>query len=158
MKTVLKQQENASENNPVATGKRYFKRPVETILKQQANATSKRQWKLTALQRKTNSFPSKNFLQSRREQCLRFLPTLPTHVHNNPRVVGGKLLQGPTLHCRSQCCLNTISSFFLKWANHGLFFVYFQSFLKKHQYNFATNSCEKCPSSIWPWDSNSRPS
>ena len=37
---------------------------------------------------------------------------------------------------------------FLKMGHHGLFFVYFQSFSNRHQYNFTTNYCEKCPSRI----------
>ena len=33
--------------------------------------------------------------------------------------------------------------FFFKWANPGLFFVYFRSFSKKHQYNFYKKSMWK---------------
>ena len=47
-------------------------------------------------------------------------------------------------------------SFFLKWANPGLFFVYFQSFKQTiiflHQINV-----NKCPSSIRRQDSNPQP-
>ena len=32
-----------------------------------------------------------------------------------------------------------------KWANHGLFFVYFRSFPNK-QYNFYNKHCDKSPS------------
>ena len=35
------------------------------------------------------------------------------------------------------------------WANPGPFFVYFQT-------NITTNKYEKCPYSIWHWDSNPR--
>ena len=45
---------------------------------------------------------------------------------------------------------------FLKWANPGLFFVYFRSFQTSTTI-FTTNQCEKCPSSIWGWDSNPQP-
>ena len=38
----------------------------------------------------------------------------------------------------------------------GLFLIYFRLF-KKH-YNFTTNKCERCPTSIWCWDLNPRPS
>ena len=44
-----------------------------------------------------------------------------------------------------------------KWANPGLFFVYFQSF-QTNITIFTTTICEKCPSSIWCWDSNPQPS
>ena len=47
--------------------------------------------------------------------------------------------------------------FFLKWANPGLFFVYFRSF-QTNITIFTTIICEKCPSSIPCRDSNSRPS
>ena len=43
-----------------------------------------------------------------------------------------------------------------KWANPGLFFVYFQSFSNK-QYNFYKKYVKKCPSSIRCRDSNPRP-
>ena len=51
---------------------------------------------------------------------------------------------------------NLIVFFFKKWANLGLFFVYFRSFQTNNTI-FTTNQCEKCPSSIWRWDSNPRP-
>ena len=44
---------------------------------------------------------------------------------------------------------------FFKWAIPGLFFIYFRLF--KQLYNF-TDKCEKCPFSIWCWDSNLWPS
>ena len=37
-------------------------------------------------------------------------------------------------------------------------FRLFSFFSNKHEYNFSTNKCEKCPSSIWHWDSNPQPS
>ena len=43
-----------------------------------------------------------------------------------------------------------------KWANPGLFFVYFRSFQTNNTI-FTTIICEKCPSNIWCWDSNPRP-
>ena len=46
--------------------------------------------------------------------------------------------------------------FLKKWANPGLFFVYFRSF-QTNITIFTTNICEKCPSSIWCRDSNPRP-
>ena len=52
-----------------------------------------------------------------------------------------------------------ISIFFKKWANHGLFFVYFQSFQTNNTI-FITNQCQKlskCPSSIRFWDLNPQP-
>ena len=47
-------------------------------------------------------------------------------------------------------------SFFKKWANPGLFFVYLWTFQKINT-NFTINQCEKCPSSIRRRDSNPRP-
>ena len=41
----------------------------------------------------------------------------------------------------------------IKWAIPGLFFVYFCLFKQ----TLHTNICEKCPSSIWCWDSNPGP-
>ena len=46
--------------------------------------------------------------------------------------------------------------FFFQWANAGLFFVYFWSF-QTNITIFATNQCEKCPSSIQCQDSNPQP-
>ena len=48
--------------------------------------------------------------------------------------------------------------FFKKWANPGLFFVYFWSFQTNNTI-FTTNQCEKmsCPSSIRRQDSNPGP-
>ena len=46
--------------------------------------------------------------------------------------------------------------FFKKWANPGLFFIYFRSF-QTNNTTFTTNQCEKCPSSIWSWDLNPQP-
>ena len=46
--------------------------------------------------------------------------------------------------------------FLKKWANPGLFFIYFRSFQTNNTI-FTTNQCEKCPSSTWHWDSNPRP-
>ena len=53
---------------------------------------------------------------------------------------------------------NKQGSNFFKWANPGLFLVYFWSF-QTNSKNFTTNQCEKmsCPSSIWHRDSNPRP-
>ena len=45
---------------------------------------------------------------------------------------------------------------FFKWANLSLFFN-LSSFLINST-NFTTNKCEKCPSGIRHWDSNSQPS
>ena len=50
-----------------------------------------------------------------------------------------------------------ISSFFKKWANPGLFLVYFRSFQTNIITIFRKNNCEKCPSSIRCLDSNPRP-
>ena len=58
---------------------------------------------------------------------------------------------------RECCYLVHKYSFFQKWANPGLIFVYFRSF-QTHITIFTTNKCEKCPSSIRCRDSNSRPS
>ena len=46
--------------------------------------------------------------------------------------------------------------FFFKWANPGLFLFDFRLFNQTNT-NFATNQCEKCPSSIQCWDSNQQP-
>ena len=46
---------------------------------------------------------------------------------------------------------------FLKWANPGLFFVYFRSFQTNIITIFTTNICEKCPSSIQCRDLNPQP-
>ena len=51
------------------------------------------------------------------------------------------------------------------WATYFLFlngpspasFYLFSSFQTKIRYNFTTNKCENCPSSIWCWDLNPRP-
>ena len=48
---------------------------------------------------------------------------------------------------------------FFKWANPGLFLVYFLSFQSKNTI-FSTNQCEKmskCPFSIWHQDLNPQP-
>ena len=55
-------------------------------------------------------------------------------------------------NCKYLLCLKR--SFF-KWANPGLFFVYFRSF-QTNNTNFTIN-VKKCPSSIQSWDSNPRP-
>ena len=49
-------------------------------------------------------------------------------------------------------------NFLKKWANPGLFFVYFRSF-KTNNTIFTTNQCEKmsCPSSFRYWELNPRP-
>ena len=54
---------------------------------------------------------------------------------------------------------STLLVFFKKWANPGLFFVYFQS-LQTNNTILTTNQCEKmlCPSSMRHWDSNPRTS
>ena len=54
--------------------------------------------------------------------------------------------------------VSIISSFFKKWANPGLFFIYFWYFQTNNK-NFTPNQFEKmsCPSSIRRWDSNPRP-
>ena len=44
---------------------------------------------------------------------------------------------------------------FEKWANPFLFFIYFA--FQTHFTMFTTNKCEKCPSSMWYRDLNSRP-
>ena len=51
-----------------------------------------------------------------------------------------------------------ISSCFVAAAAGVNFFVCFRSFQSNIITNFTTNICEKCASSIWCWDSNSRPS
>ena len=43
------------------------------------------------------------------------------------------------------CCANPAS------------FIIFSVFSNKHDYNFTTNVCEKCPSSIWCLESNFQP-
>ena len=57
-----------------------------------------------------------------------------------------------------QTCLGNILnfSFFKKQAIPTSFPFVFDS-SNKH-YNFTANKCEKCPSTIWCWDSNPRPS
>ena len=66
----------------------------------------------------------------------------------------------PTIRSKEDLLCEAVERFpiFKKWANSGLFFVYFRSFSNKHHYNFTTNICEKCPSSIRCRDSNPRPS
>ena len=39
----------------------------------------------------------------------------------------------------TQLSLNKNDNFLKKWANPGLFFVYFRSFSNKHYYNFTTD-------------------
>ena len=46
--------------------------------------------------------------------------------------------------------------FLKKWANPGLFFIYFH-FSNTHYKFYNKQVCEKCVSSIRCWDSNSRP-
>ena len=62
------------------------------------------------------------------------------------------------LFCRSSCG-PYMGIVFFKWANPGLFFVYFLSFQVKH---YSTNNKSmwkmSCPSSIWHRDSNPWPS
>ena len=48
------------------------------------------------------------------------------------------------------------TSFFLKRANPGLFFIYFCLFKQTLQFLQQINM-KKCPSSVWYWDSNSQP-
>ena len=45
---------------------------------------------------------------------------------------------------------------FFKWANPGLFFIYFWSFQVNNNI-LTTNKCEISPSSIQRWNSNPRP-
>ena len=48
--------------------------------------------------------------------------------------------------------------FFKKWANLGLFFIYFRSFQKKHYFQFLQQIyVKKCPSSIRSRDLNPQP-
>ena len=55
-------------------------------------------------------------------------------------------------------CLNRQKFFFKKkWANPGLFFVYFWSFETNIDTIFTTNQCEKWTSSIRRQDSNPQP-
>ena len=58
---------------------------------------------------------------------------------------------------QEQTYIANVQCFFKKWANPGLFFVYFRLFKQTLQF-FTTNKCEKCPSSIWCRDSNPQPS
>ena len=61
-------------------------------------------------------------------------------------------------HCAEKSA-NTVKCFFKKrWANPGLFFVYFWSF-QTNNIIFTTNQCERmsCPSGIWHWDLNPQP-
>ena len=50
-----------------------------------------------------------------------------------------------------------VTFFLKKWANTGLFFIYFRLFKQTLQFLQQTN-VKKCPSSIWCRDSNSQPS
>ena len=55
-----------------------------------------------------------------------------------------------------QCIRVPIGHFFKKWANSGLFLIYFRLF--KHTLQFLQQiNVNKCPSSIRCQDSNSRP-
>ena len=47
--------------------------------------------------------------------------------------------------------------FLKKMCQPRLLFHLFSVFSLKH-FNFSTNQCEKCPSSIWCWDANPQPS
>ena len=53
-------------------------------------------------------------------------------------------------------CASVLSWFFQKWADPGLFFIYFRLFKHKLQF-FQQINVEKCPSSIGCRDLNSRP-
>ena len=61
------------------------------------------------------------------------------------------------LYCSSLLLLWLVTMvFFKKWAKPGLFFIYFCLF--KHTLQFLQQiNVIKCPSSIWCWDSNTRP-
>ena len=48
-------------------------------------------------------------------------------------------------------------TYYFLWANPGLFFIYFRLFNQTIQILHQIN-VNKCPSSIWRWDSNSQPS
>ena len=50
--------------------------------------------------------------------------------------------------------LTNYTPYFKKWANPGLFFIYFWSFQTNIITIFTTNKCEKCPSSIRCWELN----
>ena len=59
---------------------------------------------------------------------------------NHP--LNGKGIRNTTFN--ANVCQNSVKFlFFAKWANPGLFFVYFRSFLKKKQYNFYNKSMLK---------------
>ena len=62
-----------------------------------------------------------------------------------------------TLSCHTNVNIFFTNFFLLKWANPGLFFIYFQSFQTNFITIYTTNTCEKCPSSKQCRDSNPRP-
>ena len=63
-----------------------------------------------------------------------------------------------TRSCQPSGKIATIRKwFFLKMGLPWPLFHLFSVFSNKHQYNFTTNQCEQCPSSIQCWDSNPWP-
>ena len=84
--------------------------------------------------------------------CLGFEPgAAKWKVETNPLSYGDWFIKIPMA-----CVMNQL--FLKKWANPGLFFVYFRFFQTNIVTVFTTNKCEKCPSSIRCRDSNSQPS
>ena len=57
----------------------------------------------------------------------------------------------------SSCYIWNAFFFFKKWANPGLFFVYFRSFSNKHNTILQQINVKKCSSSIQRKDSNPQP-
>ena len=68
-----------------------------------------------------------------------------------------KLLSAQLSNKFGFCPLYTVSIVFFKWANPGLFFVYFRLFQTNIITIFTANKCEKWPSSIRCRDLNPRP-
>ena len=64
------------------------------------------------------------------------------------------MIAGHTMYCPVQYYFIAFY-YFLKWANPGLFSIYFRSFQTNFT-TFTTNKCEKYPSNIWRRESNPR--
>ena len=80
---------------------------------------------------------------------------VPSDNRNSNPVIGKFYL--PTINCIKRALKRQNIKYRKKWANPGLFLVYFRSFSNKH-FNFSNKQCNKWPCSIWCLGSNLQPS
>ena len=87
---------------------------------------------------------------------------VPSDNRNSNPVIGKFYL--PTINCIKRALKRQNIKYRKKWANPGLFLVYFRSFSNKHfnfsnkHFNFSNKQCNKWPCSIWCLGSNLQPS